>query len=188
MQHCSGCGAANAAHVEICHSCRLPLDEHALQVYQSFKSETSRFDEFAAQVEAYTSGALSRAEFGNWVLMTRELMSNRRENYVEVIRETELEEVDLSQITTIESLDQLKMYRTGYFDVREEEVSTAMEGILAIESAIELMVAFAEDQSLDDSTLVAALEQMWQGNEKCNEAIRMNRVFREKLLSGDAQR
>lgn len=186
MIHCPGCGAANSGHSEVCHSCHMPLNEDEAAVSVSFEAETSRFDEFASQVEAYSSGSLSREEFGQWVQGMRDLLARRRENYVRIIKESELEDVDLSQVKTLECLEKLKVSHTDYFEEREQEVSTAMEGMMEFESALQVMLEFANDENLDDSTLLTALQQLWRGNQKCNEAIYQNRVYHRKLLSESA--
>ena len=184
MQHCSQCGAANSAQSSECHSCGAPLDEIEAEVVSTLEPETSRYREFALQVRAYQEGRLTRQEFGHWLEHTRALMDQRRDEYVALIRDAELEDVDVSRVNSLESLNSLQVNTTGYFQEREEEVTMAMEGIFDIEAAMSQMMEFATDESVGDSVLAIALRKMWEGNEKCNEAIRMNRVFRERLLQG----
>ena len=56
-----------------------------------------------------------------------------------------------------------------------------MTGILEFEEAMEMMKLFADNDETDFSVLDAALQKMWDGNEMCNEAMRINRDFRAKL-------
>lgn len=184
MEHCSQCGAANSGNAERCHSCGVPLDEIEAAVTLALEPETSRYNEFVAHIDSYGKQELTRQEFGQWVKEIRKLLEHRKEQYISVIREAELETVDLSRVRDMQSLSELQIETTGYFQEREEEVSTAMEGIFQIETAVEQMVEFANDESRPDSDLVEALQLMWNGNQKCNEAIRLNRVFRERLLQG----
>lgn len=184
MQLCHQCGAANSALSSRCHSCSCSLTqttEHHREL------ETGRFDEFAAQAEAYQAGKISRWELGQWVRVTRELMNERREEYVEVVREGELEDVDTEGVQSLECLDHLEYQREAYFDQREQEVSTAIEGIFQIEAAMVKMLEFAHDESLGDTVLVEALHQMWEGNLMVNRAIQMNREFRESLTREDQE-
>lgn len=163
-----------------CYSCSASLEEDDRP--EVLEPETSRFDEFAARAKACHSGELSREDFGQWVKETQKLMQRKREEYVELVREGEFEDVDFEGVQTLDCLANLEYHRTGYFDEREDEVSTAMEGMLEMEAAMEQMLEFAKNEQVEDSILVAALEQLWEGNLKCNQAIQMNREFKEQLL------
>ena len=56
-----------------------------------------------------------------------------------------------------------------------------MTGILEYEESMEMMRLFAANHEIEMAVLDAALQKMWDGNEKCNEAMRINRDFRAKL-------
>jgi hypothetical protein len=116
---------------------------------------TARYDEFATKVEGLRTGAVTPAAFVEWLAESRQQMWARRDAYVAAAEAT-ADEDDQTQI-------------------RE-----ALEAILDFEDAIEEMWAFTLGQTgvsgLDD-----ALAQMWQANQRINEAMRKNRDFRASL-------
>jgi RNase P subunit RPR2 len=204
MQVCFFCGSANGSNAKVCHSCSQPLaggEEQASDNTENGTTEvlaecpycghgvestdheckncesilvssdpldrpapksheqeiTSRYDEFAGRVQMVRDGRMSRGQFATWLGTVQQMLVGQRDRYIEMIR------------------------TSGYYDFSSDEVDMGMTGILDYEEAMEMMVLFAGDDEADMSILDAALEKMWDGNEKCNEAMRINRDFRAKL-------
>lgn len=132
-----------------------PLDRPAPKSHE--RDITSRYNEFADKVQMVRDGRMSRSQFATWVLNLQQSMLAQRDRYVDFIK------------------------GSGYYEFGRDEVDMGMTGILEYEEAMEEMVMFGENPDADMAQLDAALEKMWRGNEKCNEAMRLNREFRAKL-------
>lgn len=203
MQVCFFCGSANGPEAKICHSCSQPLaggEEEVEVEEQAAPTEspsecpfcghdvepdatecphcrsaivptdpldrpaprtherdiTSRYDEFAAKVQLIREGQMSREQFSNWLGYIKGTLVGQRERYIDLIK------------------------TSGYYEFGSDEVDMGMTGILDFEEAMEMMSSYATNGA-DQSILDAALEKMWEGNQKCNEAMRINRDFRAKL-------
>ncbi|MCA9777207.1 MAG: zinc ribbon domain-containing protein [Candidatus Eremiobacteraeota bacterium] len=203
MQVCFFCGSANSPDAKVCHSCsqelapveeqsseensapEVPEDEcpfcgnniepgaekcpHCQTILMSDdpldrpapKSHevniTGRYDEFAGRVQKLRNGEITREQFSRWLDQIQRSLLNQRDRYVELIQ------------------------TSGYYEYGSKEVDTGMTGILEFEEAMEMMKLFADNDETDFSVLDAALQKMWDGNEMCNEAMRINRDFRAKL-------
>jgi len=157
---CPFCGQSLNATDEVCPNCQStivstdPLDRPAPKTHD--RDITGRYDEFASRVQMVRDGRMTRPQFATWLGTVKQMLAGQRERYVEMIR------------------------TSGYYDVSSDEVDMGMTGILEYEEAMEMMVVFATTDG-DIGVLDSALQKMWEGNEKCNEAMRINREFRNKL-------
>mgnify|MGYP000489385636 FL=1 len=132
-----------------------PLDRPAPRSHD--RDITTRYDEFAQKVQAVLDGNMTRDQFGTWLGTMQKKLLSQRERYVEMIQ------------------------TSGYYEFSSDEVDMGMTGILEYEQSMEMMVLWAGNPDADDSILADALGQMWEGNQKCNEAMRINREFRAQL-------
>ncbi len=123
--------------------------------YRTHDTIVSRYEDFRKAADKARSGQWSPQEFKQWLDKMVQDLSGRRDYYVKVIKDTD------------------------YYDYRDEEVDMGMTGVLDYEAGMEEMAEFVEDQN--PLHLDVALEKIWEGNEKINEAMRMNREFRRKL-------
>lgn len=172
VSECPMCATVLEPGAEVCPNCKTDLTA-APEMPRSHEQDiTSRYDEFADKVKVVRDGSLSKDNFGSWLKEIRKSLNLKRQNYVELIKDSDFEDIDV---------ERLEVLQTNYFQEREEEVTMTMQGILEFEDAMELMWGFVENESSDISTLDQALKKMWEGNEMCNEAIRMNREFRSRL-------
>lgn len=154
-------------------------------MYGSFEHEeiTGRYNDFAKQIEALQEGKLPLEDFARWFYSTRDVMNRSRKDFVKLIRGLEFEDVDLTRVQTLEDLEAITVQKTDYFKSREEEVTTAVEGMLDYEAGMELIAQFLEQESEGHQALHEALQRMWDGNQKCNLALKMNRAYREELAA-----
>ncbi|MFA5504956.1 MAG: zinc ribbon domain-containing protein [Vulcanimicrobiota bacterium] len=203
MQVCFFCGSANSPEAKVCHSCSQqlaadeeqssekvsareasedecpfcgnsiepgadkcphcqtillsedPLDRPAPKTHEI--DITGRYDEFAGRVQKMRNQEMTRLQFSNWLDHIQRSLLNQRDRYVELIQSS------------------------GYYEYGSAEVDMGMTGILEYEEAMEMMKLFADSEETDFAVLDSALQKMWDGNEKCNEAMRINRDFRAKL-------
>jgi predicted nucleic acid-binding Zn ribbon protein len=202
MQVCFFCGSANSPDAKVCHSCsqqlaaeeqspdqasaqEVPADqcpfcaskiepgsekcEHCQTILMSNDpldrpapktheyEITGRYDEFAGRVQMVRNSQMSREQFAQWLDSIQKSLLNQRDRYIELIQ------------------------TSGYYEYGSDEVDMGMTGILEYEESMELMRLFAGDHEIEMEVLDGALQKMWDGNEKCNEAMRINREFRAKL-------
>lgn len=160
LSECPNCGHPVDPNDKVCRNCNYtlvsddPLDKPAPRTHD--RDITTRYDEFAEKVQMVLDGRMSREQFSNWLNTTQNMLLSQRERYVEMIR------------------------TSGYYEFSSDEVDMGMTGILDYEEAMETMKLFASTDA-DVSILSDALGQMWEGNQKCNEAMRINRDFRAQL-------
>lgn len=162
LTECPFCGNEVAAEDTECPHCRTtlvssdPLDRPAPKTHE--RDITGRYDEFATKVELLRAGKMTREQFATWLDTVQNSLLGQRERYVDMIKSS------------------------GYFEWGQNEVEVGMTGILAYEEAMEMMKIVARSEEEPDlSVLDTALTRMWEGNELCNEAMRINREFRAKL-------
>ncbi len=179
MQVCFFCGAANSPGKKECHSCGQafpsaegssgptaatatleadsgPDGTPAIPPKAHDQDFTARYDEFAGQVEAVRNGKVSREGFSDWLRSMRLKLEQMRDEYVIMVKES------------------------GYYQVHSDEVDMGMTGMFDFEEAMDSMELFANGEA-EQGVLDSSLLQMWEGNEKVNEALRLNRAFRAQL-------
>jgi hypothetical protein len=203
MQVCFFCGSANSTQAKVCHSCSQQLTEGEEQSPNGAPAQevpadqcpfcaciiepgsekcescqtvlmssdplerpapksheyeiTGRYDEFADRVQSVRNNRMSRDQFSQWLDSIQKSLLNQRDRYVDLIQ------------------------TSGYYEYGSDEVDMGMTGILEYEESMEMMRLFANNHEIEMAVLDAALQKMWDGNEKCNEAMRINRDFRAKL-------
>lgn len=157
---CPNCGFAISASSHNCPSCGFVIYSQDSTDRPAPKSHerdiTDRYDQFAERVQSIRDGRISLAQFGTWLETTKRNLLGQRERYYEMIKVS------------------------GYYEDSEDEVNMGMTGILDYEEAMEMMASVVTGES-ELGALDTALEKMWEGNEKCNEAARINRRFRAQL-------
>lgn len=143
-----------------CPHCRLNLDVrdplNAPAPRGHADNMTGRYEEFQRKVEGLRMGSISPEQFIEWLAKIRVLLVAKRDSYIKTVGEMD------------------------YYEAHAQEVEMAIEGIYAFEDAVEEMWQFTLGQT-DISGLDTALANMWQANEKINEAMRLNRSFRAGL-------
>ena len=157
---CPNCGSEVGPEDEVCPNCNYqlfssdPLDRPAPKTHDH--DITTRYDDFAGRVQMVLDGRMTREQFGTWLGTIQQMLIAQRDRYVDMIR------------------------TSGYYEFSTEEVDMGMTGILDFEEAMEIMGLFSRGEA-DVGVLQSALEKMWEGNQKCNEAMRINREFRKQL-------
>lgn len=68
---------------------------------------------------------------------------------------------------------------TGYRQDNPVEVDSGLSGLELYEAGMEEMFRYLEDR--DPAHLLRGLEQIWEGNERINQAMEINRESREDL-------
>lgn len=160
LTECPNCGAEIGPEDESCQNCNHtlfssdPLDKPCPKTHDH--DITTRYDDFASRVQMVLDGRMNREQFGTWLGTIQQMLISQRDRYVEMIR------------------------TSGYYEFSTEEVDMGMTGILDFEEAMDIMGLYSRDEA-DVSVLQTALEKMWEGNQKCNEAMRINREFRKQL-------
>lgn len=172
LSECPTCGYPADQDDTTCTNCNASLVATAEVPRTHDRDITSRYDEFSAKVQGLRNGEISRQAFGKWLNEMREKLTGRREYYVQFVKGSEFEDIDV---------ERLEVLQNNYFNEREQEVTLTMEGIFEYEEAMGMMAAFLENEDVKEDVLDEALKMMWNGNEKCNEAIRMNREYRNQL-------
>lgn len=174
MLVCLNCGTPNVPDAPECDSCGidlsggpsapplLPATETAEAATSTTTSSshvddiTTRYDQFAKQVEALRLGTVTPAQFIEWLSEARVEMEKRRELYLQAVEASGDDTEDKAQ------------------------VQEAFEGILDFEEAIEEMWAFTLGQTGVEG-LDSALATMWRANARINDAMRNNRQHRASL-------
>lgn len=117
---------------------------------------TARYDLFTQAAMRVKMGAWSREEFGDWLQNTRSILQEKAGYLVNLITES------------------------GYYEYQMDEVELCLTGIEDYDRGMDEMATYLEDGG-DVAHLDRGLEQIWEGNEKINEAMRLNREFRRGL-------
>ncbi len=153
---CLICGQANQQGSSQCSGCGAALPK-IMQPTEShgFQKRVGRFNQFKNAAEKAKSGEWSRSEFGEWLSNMSQVLAEKAQELIELYQES------------------------GYYEYGPDEVEIGLTGIQEYEQAMEVMWAYVEDGELYH--IDEGLELMWEGNEKINEAMRLNREFRRQL-------
>jgi hypothetical protein len=116
---------------------------------------TGRYEQFRQAVARARSGEWSAEEFEAFMLHVYETLTARAADCRAFIEET------------------------CYRDEAPDEVDNGLRGLDLYEVGMQEMWLFLQDGDLGH--LDAGLEMVWEGNEKINEAMRLNRDSREDL-------
>ena len=155
---CLVCGNTNPPDATECNGCGTNLsrmDQASSPPKTAGARVTQRFDMFKEICQHVKLGEISSEEFGAWLSQHYAVMKERAEAYVAYMEES------------------------GYYEYQTEEVELSFEGIGDYDEGVSELFAFVSDGELTHIDL--ALELIWQGNEKINEAMRVNRDFRKGL-------
>lgn len=153
---CIHCGGSNVEGTAECVHCQaqLPMLDDATRNHSS-SSVTGLYESFCNGCERARQGQWSTAEFRDWLVAIRAKFDQRKDAYVETVRESD------------------------YYYVQEEEVNLCMTGVFEYEEAMDALSNFAESGDL--TMLDQALQTMWEANEKINDSMRLNREHRRRL-------
>jgi len=158
---CVLCGFENPPTSSICDrpgcGAKLPRIEQSAPETKRAKV-TDRYDRFKSAVDRVRDGEWTLEDFRSFLEEIDKLLTAKRKAYFDVITES------------------------GYAEFTEtsEEVDQASSGIEDYEKGLGLMWQYAQEEA-DDSVLDRALGYMWEGNEKLNKAMTLNRALRKEL-------
>lgn len=158
---CVLCGYENPPTSSICDrpgcGAKLPRIEQSAPETKRAKV-TDRYDRFKSAVDKVRDGDWTLDDFRSFLEEIDKLLSVKRKAYFDVITES------------------------GYAEFTEtnEEVEQASSGIEDYEKGLAFMWQYASEEA-DDSVLDRALGFMWEGNEKLNKAMTLNRALRKEL-------
>ncbi|MBI3928288.1 MAG: hypothetical protein HY319_22280 [Armatimonadetes bacterium] len=153
---CLVCEHTNQPGVGQCTHCgaALPRILQPTSVDQ-FEKRTSRYNQFREAGQKAKEGKWSPEEYADWLQNISRLLAQKARYLIDLY------------------------HSTGYYEYGAEEVEMGITGIQDYEQAMETMWEFIEDG--DPRHIERGLELMWEGNEKINEAMRLNREFRRRL-------
>ncbi|MBI3928287.1 MAG: hypothetical protein HY319_22275 [Armatimonadetes bacterium] len=121
-----------------------------------FEKRLSRFNQFREAGEKARSGEWSPGEYGEWLRNISGLLAQKTRYLIWLYEST-----------------------PGYYESSSDEVDMGISGIQDYEESMEIMWGFVEDGQTVH--IDQGLQLMWEGNEKINEAMRLNREFRRRL-------
>lgn len=131
-----------------------PLDKPAPRSHDSEIVE--RFEDFQTRVEALLQGNMTVEEFAIWFHDIQTRLHSKRDAFVALIKDA------------------------SYYEFHPEEVEMGLSGIFDFEMGMETMADILTGDA-EFTQFQPALEKMWEGTQKVNEAMRMNREFRNGL-------
>ncbi|MBQ7529205.1 zinc ribbon domain-containing protein [bacterium] len=155
---CVKCGFANKDEDRICQKCGATLPRFISETKEEPKEVVNineRLQLFEDAVSKLKGGQLTIDGFAEFLDKISAVLAEKEAG----IRSIEIPE---------EAIDDFK-----------EELDTGFEGIALYNSGIASMYAYIED--LDETLLDEGLDKVRLGNERINEAMRINRENREKL-------
>lgn len=163
---CVKCGFENAEGAKICRKCGVLLflfaeddKKEEVQEPEELPVVNDRLKLFENAVAKVRSGAMSVNDFADFLEKTAAILSEK---------EQEIKSIDIPK----EAIDDFK-----------EELAVGFAGMDLYNQGIESMFAYVEE--LDDELLERGLELVRSGNERINEAMRINRENRNKLEEPD---
>lgn len=156
---CVLCGFENPPTSTICDrpgcGAKLPrLEQTATETKRA--KVTDRYDRFKSAVDRVRSGEWTMDDFRAFLEEIDKLLAVKRKAYFDVVTES------------------------GYTEYASEEVDLGSGGIEDYEKGLALMWQFASEEA-PDAVLEQALDHMWDGNEKLNKAMTLNRALRKEL-------
>ena len=161
LRLCNNCTTEIGFDEPTCPNCGIELPEIDFLDRPAPKSHekdiTTRYESFARAIEKLRSQRMSRTEFLEWLETLAPDLLGKRTRYVERVKEF------------------------GFFEENPDEVEMCLTGILEYEESIMMMGGACQTEEMDFAVLDHALQKMWEGNEKINEAMRLNRAYRAKM-------
>ena len=156
---CLTCGTTNPPSAMLCTQCKSSLKRMSpgggpLAAVPGGRV-VERYEMFKDVCQKVKMGAMGPDEFLAWLAPTYEVMNQRANAYVSYMEET------------------------GYYEYQNEEVELSFEGLEDYDTGVQELFSYCSDG--DISHIDAGLQFMWDGNEKVNEAMRLNRQFRKGL-------
>ena len=152
---CMQCGAQNGKGAKVCASCGAILPRMDTSSMVTVDKIAGRFTQFRDAVERVKEGHWSSEEFLEFLQNIYALLSEKRAGTEQLIQET------------------------GYEEYADDEVSQGRDGMDQYELGMQELSLFLEDGETDH--LDQGLDLIWQGNERLNDAMRINRAERKKL-------
>lgn len=155
---CLVCGAENAPKTNACSSCgaNLPKMDYSTSTATATGGRvTERFDQFQQACHKVKMGEWNQEEFSTWLQVIHNTLTEKANGYVSHIQDS------------------------GYFEYQMEEVEMSFTGLEDYENGMQHLWQYTETG--DVSHLDQGLQLIWEGNEKINESMRLNRQFRRGL-------
>lgn len=152
---CMQCGAQNDKNAKLCVNCSASLPKMDLTAMVAVDKVAGRFQQFKDAVERVKSGTWTSEEFFEFLQNIYGLLAEKRQGTEQFIQES------------------------GYEDYSEDEVRQGRDGMDHYELGMQEMSLYIEDG--DTVHLDYGLDMIWQGNERINDAMRINRIERKKL-------
>jgi hypothetical protein len=159
---CNNCGSENPNHNEFCANCKVPLpaaisggDGDGDQAAEKTEDEMSRYNDIKKACDKVQDGEWSVEEFDNFLQDLMRLLARH---------EGEIREVEIPP----ESMDDFSM-----------ELDTGFSGVELYNEGLATLMLYVDEQN--PSYLQAGLDLVLKGNQRINEAIRMNRKTRNSM-------
>ncbi|MCE1246618.1 MAG: hypothetical protein LWY06_08240 [Firmicutes bacterium] len=157
MKVCTRCGAQNSDMQKYCSNCQAVLPNIPSGTQMSIESETvmERYNQLKEAAEMVLCGEWTIEEYGDFLESVSRVLAQK---------EQEIRDIDIPEEA---------------YDDFTDELQTGFEGIALYNEGIAHMLLYLEDQ--DPENIDHGLELVYQGNEKVNEAMKINRDNRKKL-------
>lgn len=156
MKVCTKCGAQNSDSQKYCISCQSVLPNiPSVQVITAPDKVMERYNQLKEAADMVLSGEWTIEQYGEFLENVSRILAQKEQE----IRDIEIPE--------------------EAYDDFSEELQVGFEGIALYNEGIAHMMMYLESQNPDD--IEYGLELVYQGNEKINNAMRINRENRRKL-------
>lgn len=152
---CMQCGSQNEKNANFCWSCNAVLPKLDTTAMITVDKVVGRFNQFKDAVERVKNGTWTSEEFFEFLQNIYATLAEKRLGTEGFIQEA------------------------GYEEYSGDEVRQGRDGMDHYELGMQEMSLFIEDG--DVSHLDHGLDLIWQGNERINDAMRINRMERRKL-------
>lgn len=152
---CMQCGAQSHKGAKSCSSCGAILPRMDTSSMVTVDKIAGRFQQFKDAVDRVKTGQWQSEEFFDFLQNIYALLADKRSGTEQLIQET------------------------GYEEYSDDEVRQGRDGMDHYEMGMQEMSLFVEDG--DTAHLDHGLDLIWQGNERINDAMRINRAERKKL-------
>ncbi len=152
---CMQCGTQNEKGLKLCAGCGATLPRLDTTSMVTVDKVAGRFQQFRDAVDRVKAGQWATEDFFEFLQNIYTLLADKRSGTEQLIQES------------------------GYEEYADDEVRQGRDGMDHYEMGMQEMSLFVEDGEL--SHLDLGLDLIWQGNERLNDAMRINRAERKKL-------
>jgi len=148
---CQDCSYLNPEGEEFCQACNARLGAVAANA----EASTGRYKEIRNAVEQLQAGAMHLEDFACWLEQTSATLAQKARGIMDTIEECH------------------------YWQDGAEEIEMGLSGVQSFEAGLGELWQFTQDQ--DPGHLELGLVQIWEGNTRIVEAMRINRESRQAL-------